>query len=392
MRAGAGALLVLALLGCGGSGSLRRQVHGESRPVPAYSGLAYEHFLRAELLHDAGDLGQAAEAYRLAIVRGGNDVVVWARYAEVLAALGDHRHAQLALAAARERDPESSTLWRVRADIALRRAAQADDPVRATAERDYAQRSLARAYVRADLGARLPLLQRLEQEGLPRAVLLRLVAATHDAGPTVPTRRASLSDARARRDPRIVESAALELLRVAPRAADELLAQAWSWLEEEPGVAYGIAAALLTEPSEERVRLAFLAATRLGRYDEARSMLRGGPVPLSGAEIAALWLELWGHSGAADDLDEAERRLQQARGSGAPLVALEASVALAHGDSEAARARLRALSPEERRAFRDTATLERLLRVRGLGALAGEVSGRGEAGSRAITRVIVRAD
>lgn len=111
-------VLGLALMSACGGDHLHRVVAGRSVAVPVYGPLAYEHFLRGEFHRERGETDAAAESYRLAIVRGGDDVIVWARFAQAEARRGNLELARAALARAALRDPDAELVAEVRAELA----------------------------------------------------------------------------------------------------------------------------------------------------------------------------------------------------------------------------------------------------------------------------------
>ncbi|MBX3274549.1 MAG: hypothetical protein KF729_30065 [Sandaracinaceae bacterium] len=256
------ALLALFAAGCGmfGAPVVRRTVGGEARTGAWVSPYSYEHFLRAELAEQHGDLRAAADGYRRARAGPEDDPLVVSRLADVLDRLGREAEAAQLLAEAAERWPDDESVH-----LARGRLHERHDRLDEAGE----------AYARAAHAA-----PRSEAGPLALAALLR----RRDRGADADRKALLAARAPAPRAPRLALAgrprqpahSAAEAVRAsfeaAPARADEVRGAAHTALEAgQPELALRLFAAL-PDPTEDRgLRLRAMLEAR--RPDLAEGLL-----------------------------------------------------------------------------------------------------------------------
>lgn len=201
------ALSSLALGGClRGPSTIERTLGAERRRGPWVPPSGYEHFVRAELAVEAGELRTALTEYELA--RSGIvDGYLLAREAEVAARLPDVALAERLVAEGLRDDPHSEPLWLVRAQLAQARG-----------DLDAAEQALRAAHEGAPQSAApvLALAELLVARGRAPEALTRLDAFVAHRPRDVPALRALLARALAESDAWRASLAALRLVRASP--------------------------------------------------------------------------------------------------------------------------------------------------------------------------------
>ncbi len=259
--------LAVALGACGGAASypVARHMDGERVVGTFVSPYSYEHFIRAELARDQGDLETAAQELSMARAGPDEDPLVMSLLAEVLEELGRSEDADRLLEDAERRFPDAESVWLARGRIAERR----DDSEAAIAAYEAAEVRAPRSETGPLALARL--LRSEAKSGRADAVLARYI---HRSGGTVGALRAQLALSVARRDAARALEAVRALLLLAPARSDEVIAVATTALETgHPILAARLLDATPNAPPRLRLR-ALLAAHRKADAEALLATLR----------------------------------------------------------------------------------------------------------------------
>jgi len=260
-------LISLTLAACGplaGTTQITRTVGGASRPGIFVSPYSYEHFIRAELAEQAGDLPLAAQEYRLARAGPEDDPLLIARLADVLDRLGRSSEAMSLLDDGAELSADDESIWLTRGAIHERH------------ERlDEAEQALGRAVASAPASEAGPialaaLLRQRGRAGDADAVLERYLARARGAGAA----RARLALSVDQNDPLAAAEAVRALLEAAPARSDEVRAAARTVLDGgHPELALRLLAALPDHRGDRELRLRAMIEARA--FEAAEGLLSG---------------------------------------------------------------------------------------------------------------------
>ncbi len=242
-------------------GAVQRVVGGERRRGPWVPPSGYEHFVRAEIAAERGELRAAIEEYELAR-SGVTDAYLLAREADAAARFGDAGLAERLIDEGLAGDPSSEPLWLLRGRLASERGDldAAEQALRNA--REAAPDDAAPVLLLADL------LARRERDDEAMALLDAFVVARPlDVGAL----RVLLARALVQGDARRASLAALRLLRASPvHRAEVITAIEQALASGHAPLAHAILRALPPTPAETELR--FRAALAVHDRDECERL------------------------------------------------------------------------------------------------------------------------